>query len=493
MSDSDMLTTDNSLKKSSWLIVTVAQLANLLAAVDATIVNVAMPTIAKSTGAPLHMVGWVITSYTLTLTITLLVMARLGDLLGRARLFSGGFALFTIGSALCALTSSIEMLIIARAVQGVGAASLLANGNALITEHTEGKARGFALGLNSTVVNSGYSLGYVIGGLLVSFADWRWIFTINIPIGIIAQIICIRSLPRLKTKNTAKQFLKLFDLQGAIYSSLALGLCFFSFGKEGGETGAGISSIALAVGGVIALVLFLHRQLRAPYPLMNLSLFRGTGFSIGIFTLFLYTQVFASCSFLFPFYLQGIQGVSPSDVGFMLAPYSVVMSLVAPLTGAWSVRMNPGKLASSGFLLAMAVILFYTFFDALTPLWWLVAGQFGLGFAAALFLSPNRVSVMSSVPQEYLGTASGLMQVVRFLGLSVGTMFSSNMIAGMLASHGGLKGLPGVRGSSNDAVAAFLAGQRTVFIIMSCLLFFGLLLSVWRASDTRKSGENNAT
>ncbi len=471
---------------------TVAQLANLLAAIDATIVNVAMPTIAKNLGAPLHLVGWVITSYTLALTITLLVMARLGDILGRARLFSFGFALFTFGSALCALTTGIEMLIVSRLIQGVGAASLLANGNALIAEYTEGKARGFALGLNSTVVNSGYSLGYIIGGLLVSLADWRWIFTINIPIGIIAQIICMRALPSVRKQDCqGTPFMQRFDVQGAVYSSLALGLCFFSFGHEGGGSGTVLVRIALAAGGVCALVLFLRRQRNASHPLLNLGLFRGAGFSVGIFTLFLYTQVFASCSFLFPFYLQGVQGVNPRDVGFMLAPYSIVMSVVAPLTGAWSVRLNPGKLAAGGFLLALAVIVFYSFFHATSPLWWLVAGQFFLGLAAALFLSPNRVAVMSSVSQEHLGTASGLMQVVRFLGLSVGTMVSSSVISGVLAPYGGLKGLPGVKGSSSQAVDAFIMGQRSIFIIMACLLFFGALLSIRRASShMHTSGES---
>jgi MFS family permease len=175
----------------------------------------------------------------------------------------------------------------------------------------------------------------------------------------------------------------------------------------------------------------------------------------------------------------------------MLAPYSIVMSVVAPLTGAWSVRLNPGKLAAGGFLLALAVIVFYSFFHATSPLWWLVAGQFFLGLAAALFLSPNRVAVMSSVSQEHLGTASGLMQVVRFLGLSVGTMVSSSVISGVLAPYGGLKGLPGVKGSSSQAVDAFIMGQRSIFIIMACLLFFGALLSIRRASShMHTSGES---
>lgn len=475
--------------KTSWLIVAVAQSANLLAAVDATIVNVAMPTIAQSTGAPLHLAGWVITSYTLTLTITLLIMARLGDILGRARLFSMGFALFTIGSALCALSCNIGMLIAARSIQGIGAASLLANGNALISEYTEGRARGFALGLNSTVVNSGYSLGYIIGGLIVSFVDWRWIFTINIPIGIIAQIICIRSLPPQPPNQSEKSFLTMFDCRGALFSSLALGLSFFSFGKEGGGGGTMVSRIAMAVGAVVALALFLRRQLKAPYPLLHLGLFRSSGFALGIFTLFLFTQVFASCSFLFPFYLQGVQGVSPRDVGFILAPYSIMMCVVAPLTGAWSVRMNPGWLAACGFLLALAVIAFYATFGITTPLWWLVAGQFCFGLAAALFLSPNRVSVMSSVAPDHLGTASGLMQVMRFLGLSVGTMISSSMIGTLLEPHGGFKALSAAKGS---AVNAFIAGQHTIFMIMTFLLFIGAALSMRRATVLSKSGAKDA-
>lgn len=469
----------------SWLIVAIAQSANLLAALDATIVNVAMPSIAQSTGSSLHLAGWVITSYTLSLTVTLLIMARLGDMLGRTLLFSFGFALFTVGSALCSLSPGIGMLIAARSIQGIGAASLLANGNALISEYTEGKARGIALGLNSTVVNGGYSLGYVIGGLIVNYADWRWIFTINIPIGIGALLVCLRLFPFLQQNHSTKSQLKMFDSQGALFSSLAIGLCFFSFGEEGGAGAATVPRIAMAVGALAALAFFLRRQFRAPYPLMHLGLFRNAGFTIGIFTLFLFTQVIASCSFLFPFYLQGVQGVSPRDVGFILAPYSVMMCIVAPLTGAWSIRMNPGWLASCGFLLAMTVTAFYSFFSDVTPIWWLVAGQFGLGLAAALFLAPNRVSIMSSVVPNHLGTASALMQVMRFFGLSVGTMLSSNIIGPMLASHGGLKALSG---GKESAVNAFLSGQHIIFMAMSFLLLFGAVLSIRRANLSSNPG-----
>lgn len=475
--------------KLSGLVVVMAQTANLLAALDATIVNVAMPAIAQSTGAPLHLAGWVITSYTLTLTTSLLLMAHLGDLFGRARLFSCGFVLFTAGSALCALSPGIGLLITARAIQGIGAACLLANGTALISEHTEEKARGFALGLNSTTVNIGYSLGYILGGLIISFADWRWIFTINIFFGLGALLVCLRLLPSLLHNQAKKPLFKMFDVQGALLSSLAVALLFYSCGAVRGVESATTLRITMAAGACIALVLFFRRQFNTPHPLIPLEIFRDAGFTLGICTLFLFTQVIASCSFLFPFYLQGVQGVRPSDIGFILAPYSVMMCLVAPLTGVWSIRMNPGWLAAGGFLVAMSVTALYSFFGAATPVWWLVAGQFGLGLAAALFLSPNRVSIMTAVSPQHLGIASGLMQVMRFLGLSVGTMLSSNVIGAMLEPHGGLIALSGAQ---SGAVDAFIVGQNMIFVTMSLLLFLGAVLSLCRAELSRSSGARHA-
>ena len=460
-----------------WILVTV-QLSNLVSSIDATIVNVSLPSISEETHADLMLAQWVITSYLLTVMMGLLIAGRMADVLGRKRVFVGGFIIFTAGSLMCGAAPDCRWLIGARIIQALGAASLLANANAILTVTFEGAARGFALGLNSTIVAGGYSLGYVLGGLLTQYFGWRSVFYVNAPLGIAAVWLCATLLPP-DRPSEREESLPGADWRGAALSCLSLGCLLFGAERLGGSAGWGGKDLFILCAGLALFVLFIHSQLRAENPLLHVQLFKLRAVSVGLGCLFCFTATLAATTFVFPFYLKGILGLSPSRTGLALAPYSIALCTLGPFTGWLTTRMRPGWMSAAGFLAGAVACTTYSRLGGDSSFLWISMGQFGLGLAGAAFLAPNRVVVLSSVPQQNLGEASALLQCVRFFGLSVGTMMASLLFESLLGPFGGVRRLIGVRGPSLPARHAFLSGVHLLFPVTAVLLVLGAVACAW--------------
>ena len=192
--------------------------------------------------------------------------------------------------------------------------------------------------------------------------------------------------------------------------------------------------------GLALFVLFVFSQLRIENPLLHLQLFKMQDVSVGLGCLFCFTATLAATTFVFPFYLKGVLGLSPSQTGLALAPYSLALCTLGPLTGWLTAKMHPGWMSGSGFLVGAVVCTVYSQLGVDSSFLWISIGQFGLGLAGAAFLAPNRVVVLSSVPQQNLGEASALIQCVRFFGLSSGTMMASLIFESLLGPFGGVRG-----------------------------------------------------
>jgi EmrB/QacA subfamily drug resistance transporter len=465
--------------RARWWILLVVQLSCLVASIDSTIVNVSLPIIARETHAGLGLAQWVISGYLLTVMMGMLIAGRLADILGRNKVFLSGFIIFTAGSLFCAAAPNCRWLVAARIIQALGAAGLFANSDAILSATFEGSQKGFALGLSSSIVAVGYALGYVLGGLLTQYMSWRSIFYVNLPLGCAGVWLCKAFLPP-DPLSGRKDSLYFFDWKGALLSSIGLGCLVL--GADGIVVhGLDARELLILLGGLGLLLFFISGQLSIKEPFLHLKLFEIQNVSVGLGCLFFFTATLASTSFVFPFYLQGILKLSGSQTGLALAPYSLALCCFAPLTGWLSARLRPGWMSASGFVVGVLVCVMYSRIAADSSFLWVALGQFGLGLSGAAFLSPNRVVVLSSVPQHSLGEASALIQSVRFLGLSAGTMMASLVFEFLLKPFGGLRAIVETAGAKPTETAPFVNGLHILFPVTALLLALGALASAWNA------------
>jgi len=468
------------LLKGKWWLLVVIQFSNLIASIDSTIVNISLPTIAEDFGTPIATAQWVVTAYLICIMAGMLVAGRMADIFGRERVFAWGYILFTLASLLCGMAVNCEFLILSRILQAFGGSILLANASALLTRYFDGEARGVALGLNSTIVAVGYALGYILGGFITQYAGWRMVFLVNVPVGVLATIFCYRVLPPPKESGAPKHIPR-FDWAGAGLSSVGLGGLLLGLEMLQKKGRLDSMLVAILVGSAVATALFVVWQLKTRDPLLHLEMFKYRSVSTGLTCLFMFAGAIGACNFVFPFYLQGILGKTSAEAGGLLLPYSISLCVLAPLTGWLSVKMKASWLSFCGFLLGALVMLSYLTLTGSSSGWWIAVGQFALGVAGATFLSPNRVVILSTVPDQLLGVASALIQSCRFLALSVGTLFASFALEFLLKDFGGSKVLFQSDTPSVGVSEAFLSGMDRIFgVLVGCLLL-GAMICLFNA------------
>ncbi|HEY5836164.1 MFS transporter [Streptomyces sp.] len=421
----------NKLRGNPWAILTVLSLGFFMTLLDLTIVNIAIPDMVEHLDASLDQILWVTNAYTLALAVLMITSGRLGDLIGKKSLFVYGVGLFTVASLACGLAQDPGQLIAFRAVQGVGAAMLLPQTLSLIVDVFPSEKRGVALGIWGIVAGLSGAAGPTVGGVLVSQLDWRWIFFVNIPLGLIALVGAVLWFP--KPKRTVKHR---FDILGVVLSSLALFLLTFGLteGQKYDWNGWIWATIAAsAVVGVIFLVQ--QRGQQRGEPLVPFSLFKdrnftlmnfvGIAISFGIVGLFLPITV----------YLQSVLGYSAVKAGLALLPLSIGTFVMAgPATvlaekvgGRW-ILMSGLIMFGGGLAWVMAV--------ADTDGSWtsLLAPLFVMGMGAGCTFSPMASEVMRNVPPKLTGAASGVNNALRQVGSVLAGAIIGAVLQGQLAS-----------------------------------------------------------
>ena len=414
-----------------WTVLGIVGIGVFMATLDASIVNISLPKISSAFHVPLNgLVEWVIISYLIVIASLLLTLGRLTDIVGRKLIWALGMSIFTIGSALCGAAPSLLTLVLFRALQGLGGAMIMAISPAMITRAFPAWQRGRALGLNAMVVAAGTSAGPAIGGFITQAFSWRWIFYINVPIGIVGIFATLRLLTeRMRISGKSEPF----DIRGALLLaagliSLMLGL---SFGQEAGW--GSWFGIGLFGGAALLLAAFaLHASGRA-HAIVDFSLFRNRLFTAALCSSLLSFLSLFAVLFLMPFYLEELLGFTAGRSGILLTAVPLTISVVAPFSGWLSDRFGSRALSSLG--LAVASVGLWCLsnltpqsstFDIAWPL--MVAG-----FGQALFQSPNNNAIMGSVPLHRLGIASGFLATVRVLGQG----FSVALSGAIFASLGG--------------------------------------------------------
>lgn len=445
-----------------WLVMLSIGLGVFMSTLDVGIINVALPTLVQYFQTSFPRAQWAVLAYQLISSSLVLGATRLGDIWGKKYLYLGGLVLFTLSSLLCGMAPSIDWLIGFRAVQGLGALFISGLGLAIITEVFPSSERGRAVGIMGSVVSLGIALGPSVGGLLLGWADWRILFFINVPLGLIASLLVGWVVPASERKKEKQRF----DLLGALLalvtlSNFALGM---TFGQSEGFFSA--SALSLLLLAAIALVSFLAVEALLEEPLLELQMFRNSRLSVNLFNNWLVFIVLTGGLLITPFFLERVKQYPTSKVGLLLAVSPVVSGLIAPLAGALSDRFGSRLICLIGLGVMIGGCLGISTLDAQTTEQDYVLRYLVFGTGLGLFRSPNDSTVMGAVPRERLGIASGLLSLSRTLGVNVGVSVIGAVFGALIANLA-----PGtdVAVAPPEAVVAGFQGSYRLAALILCV------------------------
>lgn len=399
---------------SAWLTVATVSVGAFMGQLDASIVNLAYPSIQHAFGASLGAVQWVGLAYLSVLISTVAAVGRIADMLGRKLLYTYGFLVFGIGSALCAVAPTLLALDAFRALQAVGAVMLQANSVAIIASSVPPGRLGRGIGAQGTAQALGLGFGPLVGGVLIGLAGWRLIFLVNVPISLVGVLTAWLFVPRSRGLSAHEPF----DWVGlALFVPALLSLLLaLSFGNERGWTSTGVI-VLIAVAAATTLA-FLLREWRTRHPLIHLGLFRRRRFSIGVGSSLLSFLVLFGVLFVAPFYLERNRGASAASAGLIVSVLPLAMALAAPLSGRAVDRVGARLPTGIGMLIAAAGCMIALQRPA--GLIGLASGLAICGVGVGLFTPANSAAMMASVPQRRVGVASGVLNLTRGMGTALG-------------------------------------------------------------------------
>ncbi|HEY0274867.1 MAG TPA: MFS transporter [Paenirhodobacter sp.] len=385
----------------------------VLAVLDSTIANVALPTIAEHFHTDAASSIWIVNGYQLAIVMALLPLATLADIHGYRTVYIGGIVLFTVASGACVLAGSMLELTLARILQGLGAAGMMAVNMSVLRFTVARQNFGVAVGINAMVVGVASTVGPALAGLILSVASWHWLFAINIPLGILTLMLAWPSLPESQRVKVP------FDGLSALLSAGGIGL--FITGIDG--IGARVPHWGTALqllGSVLCLGLLIRHERGSERPMLPMDLLRIPAFSLSVGTSIasFATQLLAFVGL--PFLLQSVMHYSPTMVGLLMMPWPMAVVVVAPFAGRFSDRIPPAILGGVGLICLAVGMLALALVRVDTPVWdicWRMA-LCGAGFG--LFQSPNNRAMLESAPMNRSGAASGMLGTARLTGQSLG-------------------------------------------------------------------------
>ena len=450
---------DRSLQRNTLLVTT---LSSLLTPMMASAISVALPAIGAEFAMSAVTLGWVASAYLLAAAVFLLPFGRLADILGRKKVFTVGTAVFSAASLLAALAPGTVTFLLARLLQGTGGAMIFGTGVAILTSVFPPRRRGWVLGINVGATYTGLSLGPFVGGLLTYYLGWRWVFLLNVPVGLLVLAVVSRKLKPEWADSRGEPF----DWIGSLIYSAMLTAFMLGFTWLPGWRGA-----AMLLAAVAALPVFIIWESRNTHPIFQARLVRGnTVFAFSnLAALVNYSATFA-IAFLLSLYLQYIMGFTPRDAGLVLIAQPLVMAIFSPAAGRLSDRLEPRVVASLGMGLCALGLFFFTWLGPASRLMSIVANLMLVGFGFALFSSPNTNAVMGAIERRHYGVASATLGTMRMVGqmlsMGVATLVFSLFIgkASIVPAN----------------YALFLKSMRVSFIVFFLMCVAGVFFSLAR-------------
>ncbi|MCI4335219.1 MAG: MFS transporter [Thermoplasmata archaeon] len=466
-----------------WKALAIVNLGGLMGSIDATVLVIGFPSVARELGASLVEMVWVLMIYLVMGTALVLSLGRLSDMKGRKRLYTAGFLVFILGSGLCGFAGTGVELVLFRAIQGVGGAMLIANSFAIVSDAFPASERGRAFGINTIVWGAGSVLGIALGGLILAVTTWRWIFWINLPIGAVATVVGMLVLRESVTPNPKETF----DFPAAFL--FVAGLLALLFGvTEGILTSWGapetLGPILLSAPLLVAFVLWEMRVSRD--PILPLSLFRSWPFSAGLLATVLQGLALFSTNFVLMIYFQGIRHVSVLTASLLLLPLFLALMVVGPVGGRLSDRYGARFLSTLGLGVQALALLLLSGLSASTPLALVAVYEGMLGVGGGLFFPANTAAIMASSPPNRYGVASGAMMTFRNTAVALSYVLAlvaltSRLPAGLGAQLFGGSFRPEATGlSPGELTATFLSGMHAAFLIATACVVAAALFSALR-------------
>ena len=460
-------------QRTDTLLLVNAMTGQFISGVATRIFIVSLPTVAAALDADILAVSWALIAYQLAGICLSVVFGRLGDIHGRYAIYGGGFVVMTVSSVLCGLAPTVGWLIAFRLVQGVGAAMIASATRVLAMEAMPEGAEGRANGFMTMSYHGGLLLGPPLGGLVIDWLSWRWIFFLLVPIGVAGTILTVIRARR--RRGAAAEQAPAVDYVGAALLVVLTVLLTLVLDRRSAQAlGAGSPGVML-VAFAVGLVGFLVHERRAANPVVNLALFRIRMFVFSVLSLLLFATTASVLTFLLPFYLQDVLRLSPSFMGLLFLSAPVLTISLAVLAGHLTDRVGPRLPASIGLAMVMAAFAIGIGLKLdshwILPALLLACTGVGQGF----FNTPNQTAIIGSVPRAYRGFATGLVQMLFGLGSLLGISLGGALLTAMFRHYSGIPDATPSAGAPGPFVAAMSATYAVCFILMLVALAASLL------------------
>jgi len=457
--------------RKKWIVLLSVGMGVFLATIDGTIVNIGLNTLVKDLNQPLAVVEWVVLAYMLTLCTFMLSIGRLGDMIGKKKLYLAGLVIFTVGSGLCGISPNIYWLIGFRVLQAVGGSMLMALGTALVTEAFPSNERGKALGIFGTLVSVGIITGPTIGGLILESLAWHWLFFVNLPVGVAGVIMVSKFVP--ENQQASKQK---FDFKGAgiLFVSLVSFLIALTIGQYNGFNNVRVYGLFTLF--AAAMLLFIRVESRTPYPMIDLKMFNNRMFSINLVTGFFTFIVSAGITLIMPLYLQNILHYSTSVTGLLMAITPVTVAVIAPFAGSLSDRIGSRLITMLGLVMLLVGYISLSSLSAETSTLGYILRFIPVGIGVGLFQSPNNSAIMGASARETLGVASSLLSLTRTIGQTAGIALLGAFWETRVKAAAGITSIENI---TTAPINAQVAGLQDTVHLGTFLILVALSLSVW--------------
>jgi EmrB/QacA subfamily drug resistance transporter len=449
-----------------WWVLTAVSIANFSAALDMSIIVVSFPRLTDVFNTDASVVVWIAIAFSVAELGLLLTLAKVGDTIGRKKVYSAGLALYTLGLILCSISPNITMLIISRVVQGAGAAMTLTVGSAIVVAVFPREQQGKAIGLFAMLTSVGLIAGPALGGVIIDYLDWQGIFYTRIPVGIITLIMALVIIKEQKDSDARLQL----DYGGAL-TLLGGTACLLLYLNLGSDWGYGsISSLGLAAAAVVFLTVFFYLERKVAQPILNLGLFRNRVFTMASVTTIIQMISGSMGPVLIPFFLMEGILLSPSQSGLLMGLMALPPVLISPVSGWLSDKIGnraPMVFATACFSLALYLASRLDIDTTITHVV-LVLLLFGLGMG--VFMAPNQSAIIGAAPRRSLATAMGVANTMRLLGGAAGMAIAGTLYAYQQAAK--------FADMAGQDIAPGLMEQLSVIESFQFVIFLGAMISV---------------